>query len=299
MLTGDKGPKGDKGDDDCCAGCQNWSAWNPDVSQFCDGENFWQNRYCLDNSGVGSGIGSGGGGSQYEWQYATGTSIPDWGPWTPDPSTVCAGIPFTQTRTDLNGCQTNETQIAIGTSTPNWGPWTPDPSTQPYGQSFTQTRSDLNGKCENDTQFAVGTRICGSVSFDITGGTIVHYNYLSTGCVVTNTDTFTSYDGSTLLHHFQSSVGGTYTGTDPNYVCNGGYTIPNATYLEVGVGGGYWGGRTIFKIGDLYGYLQGSVTIVPPTTPGVYTYDLPITLVNRPTQVGSFAGVVTLTITPC
>jgi hypothetical protein len=158
MFKGDKGDKGVKGDDGCCSGCQNWSTWNPDVSQVCDGENFWQNRYCLDNSGVGSGIGSGGGGSQYEWRSATGTSIPDWSPWTPDPSTVCSGIEFTQTRTDLNGICGSEYQGSIGTSIPDWSSWSPDPSTVCSGIEFTQTRTDLNGICQqNETQPSIGT----------------------------------------------------------------------------------------------------------------------------------------------
>ena len=80
-----------------------------------------------------------------------------WGEWIPntDPSTVCAGVTFEQTRT--NNIGGSETRTVTGTKPVLWSDWTPDPSTIDIGVTFTQTRIDLNGCLPDETQTAVGT----------------------------------------------------------------------------------------------------------------------------------------------
>ena len=79
-----------------------------------------------------------------------------WAAWTPDPSTVCLGTTFQQTR--QNNCTgQSQNRTSTGTSAPNWSVWTPDTSTVCLGTTFQQTRNDLNGKCGSQTQNATGT----------------------------------------------------------------------------------------------------------------------------------------------
>lgn len=44
-----------------------------------------------------------------------GGCTPSWGPWYPDPSTVCDGVSFTQYRDDANGCESQQSRAATGT----------------------------------------------------------------------------------------------------------------------------------------------------------------------------------------
>lgn len=88
-----------------CTCCCDWGPWEPDTSEFCEGQNFQQTR--VDNNNV----------CPSETRPATGTSSPNWSSWQPDVSQVCSGVNFQQTRYDLNDVCPSETQPATGTGT--------------------------------------------------------------------------------------------------------------------------------------------------------------------------------------
>ncbi len=84
------------------------------------------------------------------YTYSNGTC---WSAWTPLSNTVCAGVSFTQTRTD--GYGDVQTQTAIGTKTSSI--WTPPEDTICKGHVFQQV-----GDCGDlKTTKSVGTRSCG------------------------------------------------------------------------------------------------------------------------------------------
>ncbi len=86
-----------------------------------------------------------------------------WGSWSPDPSTVCNGVPFIQysTVTDLAGCESSYTdsKTAYGTKIDTtFTVWSPDQSTVCSGESFTQTRTGL--VCgDTESRTSNGTKI--------------------------------------------------------------------------------------------------------------------------------------------
>jgi hypothetical protein len=84
------------------------------------------------------------------------TPTPEWTGFLPLASTVCVGVSFTQTNTDLNGNFPDITQTAIGTKQPTWTAYSPDASTIPLGESFQQTRTNDCG--ETDTITSIGTK---------------------------------------------------------------------------------------------------------------------------------------------
>jgi len=78
--------------------------------------------------------------------------------WTPDPSTYCTSVSFTQ----QSNC--GNTRAAVGTKTSS--AWSPDPSTICSGTTFTQT-----GDCAGTSRTATGTKTtgnCAPVSYTCT-----------------------------------------------------------------------------------------------------------------------------------
>jgi hypothetical protein len=98
------------------------------------------------------------------YEYSEPCTTPNWSNWTPEPTNYCFNTIFTQSRSDLGGCFTNQTKSAVGITTPNWTSWTPDPSTVPQGQYFQQSRTcsnctDQYGGYPIEYQNAIGTLI--------------------------------------------------------------------------------------------------------------------------------------------
>lgn len=86
---------------------------------------------------------------------------PVWGPWTPDPATICIGEEFQQIRTHpLSG---DEYRASVGTREPTWSAWSPSVLDVEKGVQFEQTRTSDCGHVETQNQTGLGNN-----AFEIT-----------------------------------------------------------------------------------------------------------------------------------